>query len=125
MLKKIIFPFVLSIMLLQLVTLKDVHAQDAWVCDTSTYSIYAMTETYQRFDAANFSIRAKIVYPNGAYVINKYAFIREQRGGRFNVTWYCTVNDNDNYVLDLDNPSNNAFPYHVNIFKFCIQHFQS
>ena len=122
--KKFFLPIVLTVLLVQFIIAKYVHAQDVWVCNESRYKVYAMTETYGRYAFANFYINAKLVYPDGTYSTNKYTFIREQQGGRFNVTWYCKVNDSDSYKLDLDNPENNAFPYHVSLYRFCVKNFQ-
>lgn len=103
---------------------KNVYAQDVWVSGESNYNVYAMTETYERYGMANFSIFAKLVYPNGTYATNKYEFTREQQG-RFNVTWCCKVNDNSIYTLNLDEPKANTYPYLVSLFRFCVQKFQS
>ena len=99
-------------------------AEDVWVYGNSDYNVYAVTESYSGvWDAANFSINAKIVYPSGKIVSNKYSFIRE--GGRFEYVWYCVVNDRDSYKLNLDNDNANRFPYHVSLFRYCVRNFQT
>lgn len=77
------------------------HAEDVWVYGNSEYSVYAITETYNRLPSpANFKINAKVVYKNGEYTTNSYLFSREGYGGKGAIsTWYCIVNDSDRYLL--------------------------
>ncbi len=99
------------------------HAQDVWVYGNNNFNVYVMNETYERFPSpANFAVKAKIVYPNGNWSANYYVFSRE--GTRFEYTWYCIVNNSDKYRLNLDNEADNAFPYQVKIFRYCVNKFQ-
>lgn len=121
MLRKCVFKIIMILtvfMAVQSFGQKAVNAQDVWVYQNTNYTVYAMTETYERLPSpSNYSIKAKLVYPSGDYVINKYAFIREGMGRSY--TWYCKVNDGATYRLNLENELANDFPYHVSLFRYC------